>query len=198
MIITTQTYCEPCVLKRFKDRLCLNIQFRAACLIGVALASTAHADSERGEYLAHILGCGGCHTEGALLGRPSGPWLAGSRIGVAYEEDDAGAASAIVFPPNLTPDKQTGIGEWSKQDIEAMLASGFNHMGRRAIPVMPDYRALSATDRGDIADYLLSLPPVRHLIPENIEPGEPIKHRYVRVGVYLFEPENVTAEEEDF
>ncbi len=59
--------------------------------------ASARSESSRGEYLTTILGCGGCHTEGALLGNPTGGWLTGSRIGVAYTGDDIDGSPGVIF-----------------------------------------------------------------------------------------------------
>ncbi len=46
-------------------------------------ADATASDGARGEYLTTLLGCGQCHTNGALVGRPTGSWLAGSVTGIA-------------------------------------------------------------------------------------------------------------------
>ncbi len=162
-------------------------------LTGMARSSAA----EHGEYLATILGCGGCHTEGALLGEPSGEWLTGSRIGVAYTPDNTTQTPGIIFPSNLTPDKKTGIGRWSKRDIVRFLRTGMDHYGVQANTVMPwpNYALLSDKDVNALAEYLLSLDPVENQIPDSIEPGEPSTEAFVRIGVYLFIPEETPAAE---
>ena len=168
-------------------------------LLVTASASWADASAEsdsvaRGEYLTTILGCGGCHTEGALLGKPrSGDfWLAGSRVGIAYSEYDPDATPGIVFPGNLTPDRKTGLGRWSKADIVRLLRNGINHQGGVALPVMPwpNYSLLSDADASDIAEYLMSLPAVKRKIPENIEAGSPTTESYVRIGIFIYDPAN--------
>ena len=61
---------------------------------------------ERGRYLSLIMDCGGCHTQGALIGQPDPKLdLAGSTIG--FEVPGYG----YVYPPNLTSDPQTGLGD---------------------------------------------------------------------------------------
>ncbi len=150
------------------------------------------ASIARGEYLTTILGCGGCHTEGALLGRPEGGdfWLAGSRVGIAWSDYEEGAPPGIVFPGNLTPDRKTGLGKWRRKDIVRMMRTGINHQGSQALPVMPwpNYTLLSDADVADIADYLMSLAPVRRKIPDNIEAGEPSTEKYVRIGIFIYDP----------
>ncbi len=159
------------------------------------LSVQAAADEEqikRGEYLTTILGCAGCHTEGALLGDATGPWLAGSNIGVGYAEDEEGNVSSVVFPANLTPDTETGLGDWSINEIVRAITLGVKHTGDIVVPVMPwpNYAMLDRKDALDIAHYLKSLLPVKREIPQRIQPGEPIDKAYVRVGVYLFQPDD--------
>ncbi len=172
----------------------LSLVALAALLLSPAAAwgegKPLPGDPERGRYLTEILGCGGCHTEGALLGAPTGPWLAGSKIGVAYEENEEGQPTAVVFPANLTSDKATGLGRWREQDIVHLLQTGRKHNGQTANPVMPwmNYSLLLPQDMADIAAYLHNLAPVKRRIPAAIAPGQPIREPYVRIGVYMFTP----------
>jgi len=173
--------------------------FGIVVLMALALPFPAAAKSaaERGEYLATILGCGGCHTEGALLGEPTGDWLTGSRIGVAYTPETVNQSPGVIFPGNLTPDKNTGIGRWSKRDIVRFLRTGMDHYGQQANTVMPwpNYALLNDKDLNALAAYLLSLDPVENEIPESIEPGAPSTEAFVRIGVYLFVPEEISEQE---
>ncbi len=153
-------------------------------------SSTKQSVAERGEYLTTILGCGGCHTEGALIGNPTGDWLTGSKIGVAYTDDTE--SPGIVFPANLTSDKKTGLGRWSKKEIVRFLRTGMDHYGKQANTVMPwpNYALLNDADLDAVATYLKGLPAVKNPIPPAIKPGEPIDQTFVRIGVYLFVPES--------
>jgi mono/diheme cytochrome c family protein len=162
-------------------------------LIGLCLVSmSAAADKsvDRGAYLTTILGCGGCHTEGALLGRPSGPWLAGSSVGVAWSDYNEGVSPAVVFPSNLTSDRETGLGKWSRQDIAGAILTGVTHQRDVLVPVMPwrNYSLLKERDAQDIAAYLKSLPPTDKQIPANVPVGGTSKNAYIRVGVFIFDP----------
>ena len=170
--------------------------FFTACLALSCTSALAESAVERGEYLTNILGCGGCHTEGALLGNPTGEWLAGSRIGVAYTEDLADISPGIVFPGNLTSDKATGLGGWTKKEIKRFLQTGMDHYGKQATTVMPwpNYAVLADQDLDDIAAFLKQLAPVKQAIPETIAAGAPVEHAFVRIGVYLFVPEDDTGD----
>lgn len=129
-------------------------------LVTIALAGTAHAADptlERGKYLASIMDCGGCHTRGALAGQPDPAFaLAGSDIG--FHVPGVG----YFYPPNLTPDKETGLGEWTEADIIRAVRNGERPDGRRLAPVMPfpAYSVLTDEDAVALARYLQSLPPV--------------------------------------
>jgi mono/diheme cytochrome c family protein len=160
--------------------------------------SEARGDVARGEYLTTILGCGGCHTEGALLGRQTGPWLAGSRVGVAWSNPESGDHPAIVFPANLTPDRATGLGAWSEREIARAIRTGMGHSHEMLIPVMPwpNYSLLDRDDARAIAAYLKSLPPVERKIPQNVVEGVPSRDAYLRIGVFLFDPEQAAPPEE--
>ncbi|HYH20874.1 MAG TPA: c-type cytochrome [Azospirillum sp.] len=116
----------------------------------------------RGEYLARIMDCQGCHTTGALAGKPDPAMhLAGSTIGFGIP--DVG----VMYPPNLTPDRETGLGSWSDEDLVRAVRTGMRPDGRQLAPVMPwpSYAALSDADAKALAAYLKSLPAVRHRAP---------------------------------
>ncbi len=169
-----------------------------ALLLATAAAPSIARESsvERGEYLVNLLGCARCHTEGYLVSNePTGPHLAGSTVGIAYTDSDDESEPGVVFAPNLTPDRETGLGSWSRRDITRALTTGVGKDGHQRLPVMPwpNYGALSDADLDAIASYLQSLEPVRREIPQITHPGQPVEHPYVRFGIFLFMP----FEEED-
>ena len=142
---------------------------------------------EEGRYLVGLLGCGNCHTDGALTGQPNPErLLAGSGTGIARSDPTTVDYPGVVFPANLTPDDETGIGEWSLEQIETMLRTGTNRHGERTLPVMPWplYAQLRPEDTAAIAMYLKSLPPVKHKVPENVSPGTQANLPFVHFGVY--------------
>lgn len=154
-----------------------------------AAASSAYPAErrERGRYLVDLLGCGNCHTDGALVGQPDEDrLLAGSRVGIATSNPLEVSNPAIIYPANLTPDPETGIGDWTLQQIVTMLQSGVNRHGSQTLPVMPwlTYSRLKAEDAEAIAMYLKSLPPVSHRVPDNVRQGRRASAPYVHFGVY--------------
>lgn len=160
----------------------------AACvLVGLlaALAPAAPAGAAeagrnvaRGEYLARIMDCGGCHTTGALLGRPDAArYLAGSEVG--FEIPGLG----IFYPPNLTPDPADGLGSWSEADIVTVLRTGMRPDGRQLAPAMPwrSYAALTDDDATSLAAFLRSLPPVPGPAPAHVGHAEKPTAPYMTV-----------------
>jgi mono/diheme cytochrome c family protein len=143
-----------------RDALGMTI---VAALAAVApLTSPALADEAqvaRGHYLVTIAGCSDCHTPGALLGSPDMKrYLGGSDVGFAIP------GAGVFVGQNLTPDKETGLGKWTDEQIIAAFRTGKTPEGRELSPVMP-YPALSHlsdTDAQAIVAFLKSLPPVSH------------------------------------
>ena len=142
----------------------MHLEFRVlrasllAATLSVAITQAAFADStriERGAYLVAIANCASCHAQ------DRGGQLTGAEIG--YRVGNLG----IFYPPNLTPDPETGLGRWSEQDIVTALHTGFRPDGRQLAPIMPwrAYAHLTQDDALAIAAYLRSLPPVVHAVP---------------------------------
>jgi hypothetical protein len=173
--------------------LSLLVSLSASLLGSTAAAASRESSIQRGEYLVNLLGCGRCHTEGYLLGNAaSGPPLAGSRVGIAYADSDDEMRPGLVFASNLTADRETGLGAWTRRDIVRALTTGVGTDGHQRLPVMPwpNYGALADRDLTAIADYLLSLPAVSNPIPARTMPGDPVANPYVRFGIFVFMPED--------
>lgn len=140
-----------------------------------------------GRYLVELLGCANCHTDGALIGEPDPEkQLAGSNIGIAYTNPMDGKLPGVLFPSNLTPDMETGIGAWSDPDLIRMIRSGIDRHGQSKLSVMPwpAYSIIADDDALAIVSYLRSLKPVRHRVPENVKPGKKSTAPYVHFGMY--------------
>lgn len=149
--------------------------------LGLFVPTTAKADMsqvERGRYLVQIAGCGDCHTPGHFLGKPDlARFLGGSEVG--FEVPGVG----IVYGPNLTPDKATGLGDWSAEQIVAAIRTGETPDGRGLVPVMPwpNLSTLTDEDAYAIAAYLQSLEPVSNEVPGFTPPGEAAPSFVMRV-----------------
>ena len=146
---------------------------------------------ERGEYLVELLGCGSCHTNGALVGEPDlSHSLAGSRTGIAYTSPLDNNRPGVVYPSNITPDRATGIGDWSDSQIASAIRAGIGRHGSRRIATMPwpGYAKLRDEDVNAIVSYLRSIPAVRHDVPAPVEPGHAASRPFVYFGVYRSKP----------
>jgi mono/diheme cytochrome c family protein len=141
-------------------------------------AARGSAEIARGQYLTTIMDCAGCHTPGALAGRPDPERpLAGSAIGFALP------GGGVVYPKNLTPDLETGLGGWSEDHIARAVRQGQSRDGRVLFPVMPwpSYAVLTEADARAIAVYLKSVPPVRFAVPRDTKAGEKPEAPYLTV-----------------
>ncbi|MFO1104536.1 MAG: c-type cytochrome [Amaricoccus sp.] len=143
----------------------------AAIIAPLTAASADEAELARGKYLVGIAGCNDCHTPGYFLGKPDmAKYLSGSDVG--FEIPGLG----VFVGPNLTADKQTGIGSWSQAQIIAALQTGVRPDGRVLAPIMPwhAFASLTKEDVTAIAAFLQSLPPVSHAVPGPFGPGDKV------------------------
>ncbi len=141
----------------------------------------------KGKYLVELLGCGSCHTDGALVGTPNkARQLAGSRIGIAYSNPLQVKYPGVLYPANLTPDNETGIGTWTNTELLTVIRHGVDRHGRKRVSVMPwpAYAKLRDDDAAAIVAYLRSLAPVAHRVPSNVSRGNKTTDLYVHFGVY--------------
>lgn len=145
-----------------------SVTIPAAVAVGVmggSIIAEAQSPQERvrrGQYLATIMDCGGCHTPGALVGKPDPTLhLAGSDVG--FQVPGLG----VFYPPNLTSDPETGLGTWSEKDIAKAVRTGERPDGRMLVPVMPypNYSKLTDADALALATYIKSLKPIRRQAP---------------------------------
>ena len=145
---------------------------RSVVLLAIVAIATGYAVSRgagaedaqvtHGKYLVQLAGCTDCHTPGHLLGKPDmSRFLGGSDVG--FEVPDLG----IFVGPNLTPDNDTGLGNWTREEIATAIQTGVRPDGRILAPTMPwrAYAGLTQSDAAAIVDYLRSLPPVNHKVP---------------------------------
>ena len=130
--------------------------------LSVWLLQPARAETplERGTYLMRgVVACGNCHTPKGPDGAPiPGMELAG---GFAI---DAPVFRAVAS--NITPDKETGIGAWTDQEIIDAIRNGRRPGGRVLGPPMPYefYRRMSDTDVKAIVAYLRAAKPVSNKV----------------------------------
>jgi mono/diheme cytochrome c family protein len=131
-------------------------------------ASADEVRIERGKYFVGVAGCGDCHTPGYFLGKPDmSRQLGGSEVGFEIP-------LGTFYGPNLTPDKDTGLGNWSEEEIVTAFTTGMRPDGRGLAPVMPwmNYAKLKHDDASAIAAYLKTLPAVSNKVPGPFGPNE--------------------------
>jgi hypothetical protein len=149
---------------------------------------------KRGEYLVKSMGCWDCHTPHKLgedgpepdmsmwlaghpanqmlpaAPEPKGPW-----IGSISGSFTAWAGPwGVSYTRNLTPDRETGLGEWTEQQfIDTMRTGRRQGRGRQLLPPMPvaAISNLSDEDLKAIFTYLRAIPAVNNRVPEPIVPA---------------------------
>ena len=149
-------------------RICLQA-FGIVAFLGMPSLAAAQSQIERGKYLVTLGGCNDCHTPGSFLGRPDMTrMLGGSDVGFAIP------GLGVFVGRNLTPDKETGLGAWSTEEIIAAFTTGKRPDGRVLAPIMPwmGLSQLTSADAQAIAAYLQSIPPVRNAAPGPFGPNE--------------------------
>jgi mono/diheme cytochrome c family protein len=122
--------------------------YKGGAVTGVP-AQLASADlAKRGDYLIHAADCQACHTA------PGGAPFAG---GLAFD-----MPFGTIYSTNITPDKQTGIGNYTDAQFLAAVHKGIRADGERLYPAMPytSYTYMTDADALAIKAYLLTLAPV--------------------------------------
>jgi mono/diheme cytochrome c family protein len=128
-------------------------------------AQAPKAGVERGRYLVdHVSLCGDCHTPRNWIGVPK------HSLYMAGADEKSGPLGEAV--PNITPDKETGIGDWKQEDIAELLISGTkpdldNVQGLmyEVIQGTPHgYKDMKKEDALAIADYLKTIPPIKNKV----------------------------------
>jgi mono/diheme cytochrome c family protein len=118
----------------------------------------------RGKYLVNgVTGCFACHTD-PDLSKPGTPAIAG-REGSGHIWATEGTPWLVA--PNITPDKETGAGNWSDDTLARAIREGIGYDGRALFPIMPypDYRQMSDEDLASIIVYLRTVPAIRNQVP---------------------------------
>ena len=122
-----------------------------------------------GKALTIASDCASCHTAD-----PAKPFAGGKRIDTPF---------GAIYSPNLTPDRDTGIGAWSDEDFHRALRLGVAPDGSRYYPAFPypNFTKLVRDDILAIRAYLATLAPVRNAVPPP-ELRWPLNYRVVLRG----------------
>lgn len=134
-----------------------NIVFALlACAATPAGAESPGNVVARGAYLATVMDCAGCHMPRGSDGAPIfDAGLSGGTVG--FEIPGMG----IFYAPNLTP-SETGLSNWTDEEIATAITGGLRPDGRILVPAMPwpAYAALNEADVAALVAYLRSLPAI--------------------------------------
>jgi len=121
----------------------------------------------RGEYLTRAADCAACHTA------PGGKPFAG---GLPFKLPMIGT----LYSTNITPDRETGIGDWSDDEFVRALHEGIGKEGEHLYPAFPyaSYTLMTREDALAIKAYLFSVKPIRFTPPPN-DISFPFNQRYL-------------------
>jgi mono/diheme cytochrome c family protein len=113
------------------------------------------AGIERGRYLTTAADCDACHN-----GPGTSPFAGGRSVETPF---------GIILAPNITPDRETGIGAWSDVDFDRAVRQGRRRDGSLLYPAMPFayYAKMSRDDVRAIRAYLNTLAPARNKVAPN-------------------------------
>ncbi|WP_295914630.1 cytochrome c [uncultured Bartonella sp.] len=135
----------------------------------LSLSGIKRTEIERGAYLARIGDCVACHSK-----KGKADFSGGEPLLTPFGKITAG---------NITPDRQTGIGDWSDQDFINAVKYGRSRGGKFLYPAMPypNFAQASNEDILAIKAYLFTLPPVKASLPKN-ELKFPFNIRFLVIG----------------
>lgn len=137
-----------------------------ALAFGIALIGTANAQSDlvkRGDYLVNgLLTCGNCHTPKGPTGDIMDKAFSG---GLSWDEPPF-----KVTAPNITSDKETGIGNYTDEQLKTVLRKGIKANGIPIAMVMPSgfYEIMTDRDLDAVVAYLRTLKPIKNKVADPI------------------------------
>lgn len=120
-------------------------------MLGGAVGASAQPDARRGQYIVQLGGCVGCHTDTQT---GAAPFAGGRALKTPF---------GTFYGPNITPDRETGLGTWSEDDFKRAMRHGERRDGLPYFPAFPypSFTMMADADLRDAWAYLRSLPPVR-------------------------------------
>lgn len=134
--------------------------FATACSVEFAAADNPPSGQdlarvERGRYLTVLADCAACHTDDG-----GKPFAGGRAIETPFGK---------VLAANITPDRETGIGNWTDAQFDSAVRLGRSPHGKWLYPAMPFpyFTRMTQADVLAIRAYLNTLPPVQHEVESN-------------------------------
>jgi mono/diheme cytochrome c family protein len=130
-------------------------------LLATTSLTQAQTPVERGKYLVNgVLTCGNCHTPRG----PGGVFAMDKQLSGGPQEWDT--PTFKVKGANITPDKETGIGNWSEAAIKRAIVEGVRPDGTQLAPIMPYafYKVFTTADIDAVVAYVQSVAPVSNKV----------------------------------
>ena len=131
---------------------------------GAATALSVPDDGTAGAKAINTRNCGKCHNE---AGQPP---LSGRTTPLTSNEVPNLPADVKLYPPNLTPDKDTGLGNWTDGQIKLAIQNGVDNEGLSLCPQMQHYTTMPDEEANAIVAYLKAMQPVKKSIPSSVCP----------------------------
>jgi len=199
-----------------KKQIVISLAFVLVLMSMLAFATSAGASQTlqddlvaHGKYIVSIVGCADCHTppkaeyqdptkftpeQLQILSFHASESLDESKLLAGGRPFDLGPAG-ILFTPNLTPDKETGLGAWTDEEIKRAIKTGVAHDGRILFPVMPYhvFSGMADTDVDAVVAYLRSVKAVKNYIPESKIPTEGFPIPPYKTGIVAPDPSDKAA-----
>ena len=195
-VVTTLIFAAAVILTAVLATATLRAAGGGEQLVPPPTPAGLSAQQARGKYLVDIMGCHDCHTPMKM--GPNGPqWdLDRALSGHPGRHGDAAGAGAADWPwiatmaatmtawsgpwgtsftMNLTPDKETGLGDWTVDQFIATMKTGKDRgKGRPVLPPMPVQNLAQLTDEDirSVFAYLQTLKPIKNRVPQPIDPPD--------------------------
>lgn len=131
----------------------------------IAMPDTTNA-VETGRYLAYNLECYACHSADFTTNNAMDPTKSKGYFGGGNKPLDL--QGRVMLTPNLTPDLETGLGRWTKEEFVQAVKYG-RIQGQKALTYpMEPYTELTDKEAGDIFEYLKTVPPIKNKVVRSI------------------------------
>jgi len=128
----------------FRRNILAAVLGLAGCICSMSTALASGDLLEHGKYVFYAAGCISCHTRDELMagGRP------------------LDTPFGTFYPPNITPQKEYGIGAWTEKDFVRALREGMSPQGEHYYPAFPypSYTRMTSQDMQALYAYLMTLP----------------------------------------
>lgn len=121
----------------------------------------AAATVEAGSSIVDKKGCKNCHT----------PNMSGSNTPLTKDSKGNPVPDNVkLYPPNLTSDKDTGVGSWTDDQLARGIRNGIDNTGEQLCPQMQHFVDFTDFEVYSVVKYLRSLPTVNNKVPESVCP----------------------------